>query len=65
MRRFGDFTGLDLFQGVEALAGAGEGVHEMHAIRVLATNRVFGEGKGTLCWLVLNWLAAWVGSNRG
>ena len=32
MRGLGDFAGLDFLEGVEALAGGGHGIHEMHAV---------------------------------
>ena len=35
VRGFGDFAALNFLKSVEALAGGGEGVHEMHAGRLL------------------------------
>ena len=43
MRGLGDFAGLDFFEGVEALAGCGEGVHEMHAMERLAIGPYYAE----------------------
>ncbi len=55
MRGLGDFAGLDFFKGIEALAGGGEGVHEMHALRKLVRRNSLG-GWGKYAGVVGNYL---------